>query len=127
MRRVVIDTNVLVSALLNPDGTPARVLSLFLNGKVEACYDSRILHEYKEVLARPKFPFEQVDIDALVNTFERDGFVIAPEHTDHTFSDDADRKFYEVATTAEAVLITGNKKHFPSEARVLSPLEFLSG
>jgi putative PIN family toxin of toxin-antitoxin system len=124
-RKVVIDTNVIVSALLNPEGTPAKVLALFLNGKIEAYYDARILHEYGKVLSRPNFPFESADVDALIDTFENTGIIVAAEQTESTFTDEADRKFFEVAKTADAMLVTGNKKHFPDDPRVISPADFL--
>ena len=54
---VVIDTNVLVSALWSKNGAPAKIISLVLQGKLIPCYDYRILSEYRTVLARPKFGF----------------------------------------------------------------------
>jgi putative PIN family toxin of toxin-antitoxin system len=124
-RRVVIDTNVIVSALLNPDGAPARVLALFLNDNVEACYDARILHEYREVLSRAKFPFESADVESLISSFETRGIVIAAESAEGTFTNESDRKFFEVAKTADAILITGNSKHYPSDPCVKAPADFI--
>jgi putative PIN family toxin of toxin-antitoxin system len=125
MRKVVIDTNVIVSALLNPGGTPAGILALFINDKIEAYYDARILHEYGEVLSRSKFPFERADVDSLIDTFKNKGVPVAAEHTEGAFTDEADRKFFEVAKTAEAVLLTGNSRHFPDDPCVISPADFL--
>jgi putative PIN family toxin of toxin-antitoxin system len=55
MRRVVIDTNVLVAALLHPDGSCGRLLDLVVDGAVEVCIDNRILAEYAEGQSRRKF------------------------------------------------------------------------
>ena len=52
--KVVLDTNVVVSGLIQSKGNPARILSLALAGAVEVCHDDRILAEYAEVLARPR-------------------------------------------------------------------------
>ena len=57
--RIVLDTNVLVSGLLNPDGAPGRLLDLILGGRLQILYDDRILGEYSDVLARPQFGFRQ--------------------------------------------------------------------
>ncbi|MDR3076765.1 MAG: putative toxin-antitoxin system toxin component, PIN family, partial [Synergistaceae bacterium] len=51
---LVLDTNVLVSALLTPDGNCAHILGLILKGRRQICYDSRIMAEYHGVLTRPK-------------------------------------------------------------------------
>jgi putative PIN family toxin of toxin-antitoxin system len=125
MRKAVIDTNVIVSALLNPEGAPAGILSLFLNGKIEAYYDARILHEYIVVLSRPKFPFDSADVDSLIDTFQNTGVIVAAEHVEAAFIDKTDRKFFEVAKTADAMLVTGNSKHFPADPLVISPADFL--
>jgi putative PIN family toxin of toxin-antitoxin system len=53
--KVVIDTNVIVSALMNANGTPAKILALVLNGKVKIVYDNRIIFEYIDVLSRKDF------------------------------------------------------------------------
>ena len=56
--RIVLDTNVLVSALLSPHGAPAAVLQLVVTGRVVLCFDARVLSEYREVLRREKFDFD---------------------------------------------------------------------
>lgn len=104
----VIDTNILVSALWSRNGSPAKVLSLVLNGKVIPCIDSRIMHEYRAVLSRPKFGFTGHEIDALLSWFEDYGFSVVPEPLEDAFIGEADKKFYEVAKHCGAVLVTGN-------------------
>ena len=58
--RVVVDTNVIVSGILNPHGPPGRVVDALLSGNNSALHDDRILSEYREVLLRPTFGFSEV-------------------------------------------------------------------
>jgi putative PIN family toxin of toxin-antitoxin system len=55
--KIVLDTDVIVSGLIQPLGNPAKVLTLALAGAVQICHEKRILAEYAEVLARPRFKF----------------------------------------------------------------------
>ena len=125
MIKVVLDTNVLVSALLVAESNPARLLNMVLNGKILLCYDSSIMLEYKAVLFRPKFPFQKGDVQILLDTIMRIGCSILAEPSEVRFSDSNDKKFFEVALSASAYLITGNGKHYPEHGCVLSPAEFL--
>lgn len=125
--KLVIDTNVVVSALLNPDGTPAAVLNFVLSGNACCVYEERILHEYRDVLLRPKFPFPRKDIDSLHEYLQMTGFRVAPKPCDVFFPDEDDRVFYEVAKAASAeFLITGNRAHFPHEDWILTPGKFVT-
>jgi len=63
--RIVLDTNVLVSALINPYGKPAAVLNAILSRLVFLCYDARIIDEYERVLRRRRFQFTNDDICSL--------------------------------------------------------------
>ncbi len=58
LMRIVVDTNVLVSGLLNPYGSPGRILDLVLSGRIQVLYDDRILEEYQDVLARPQLAID---------------------------------------------------------------------
>jgi putative PIN family toxin of toxin-antitoxin system len=122
---VVLDTNVLVSALINPTGVPAAVLGLVLNGKLTVGYDNRILDEYREVLSRQRFHFKKSLILQLLDYIRQAGEFAAAEPL-RIASVSEDRMFYEVAMTGKAAyLITGNKRHFPSEDIVRTPKEFV--
>lgn len=123
---VVIDTNVLVSALWSRNGAPARVVSMVLTGELVPCYDYRILCEYREVLRRPKFRFSPGEINALLGWFEAYGRSVVAKPLDDEFTDEADKKFYEVAKFCGAMLVTGNLKHFPPDPQVISVSDFLS-
>jgi putative PIN family toxin of toxin-antitoxin system len=124
--RVVLDTNVIVSALLNPNGIPGRIVALALNGKVKLLYDTRIMFEYSDVLSREDFGFNEETINDLIDYFRSNGEFVNSEYTNSEFIDDADRKFYEVFKSGEAeYLITGNIKHFPRESGIALPREFI--
>ena len=78
MIKAVIDTNILVSALLSPFGSPAKVIDHVLNGNVIMCYDSRIIAEYEEVLLQPKFGFEKKPIKQLIDFVVNSGISVVP-------------------------------------------------
>ncbi|MDR1277945.1 MAG: putative toxin-antitoxin system toxin component, PIN family [Treponema sp.] len=123
---VVLDTNVIVSALLNTNGTPAKILALALNGKVTVLYDNRVIFEYIEVLSRKEFGFDPETIADVINYFRTEGEFVNSEHINSKFIDETDKKFYEVYKSGGAqYLITGNIKHFPQEEGVLAPKDFL--
>jgi predicted nucleic acid-binding protein len=82
--------------------------------------------EYQDVLSRDKFPFRPRDIDNLLDTLIQNGTAVNVAASRHTFIDEDDRAFYEVARHCDAILITGNTKHFPKEAGIVTPAEFLS-
>jgi len=124
--KIIFDTNVLVSALLNTNGTPAKILSLILNMKVKIAYDNRILFEYIDVISRENFGFNEETISGLINFIKDTGEYTNADPLNIEFSDESDKKFYEVFITANAdYLITGNKKHFPKNKEIVSPKEFL--
>jgi len=130
--KIVLDTNVLVSALLSAFGPSARVLDLLLAGEVRLVYDDRILAEYRQVLARPKFRFDPQAVKDLLAYLTAEGeFVVARpfDFAQGDVPDPADLPFLEVAAHAGAMLVTGNRRHFPEadcgSVQVLSPAEFL--
>lgn len=123
--QVVIDTNILVSALWSKNGAPARIISMVINGSIVPCYDYRILSEYREVLRRPKFQFSNGEINSLLDWIESCGRSVVADPIEESFTDEADKKFYEIAKFCQAKLITGNIKHFPQDPLVVTVAEFL--
>ena len=127
MIRIVLDTNVLVSALLNSDGPPAGVLNLILSGKVYLLYDTRIVKEYKAVLLKSKFGFRKEWIDPLLDFIEAEGHYVVSEPWSGEMINEGDRKFWEAAISGQAsCLVTGNRKHYPADERIISPAMFRS-
>ena len=128
--RVVPDTNILVSTLLNPFGVPARILDLVLAGALPVVHDSRILHKWRDVLRRERFGFAPTQVDALLSFLEHEGILVNSSVIASGLPDPDDAPFLEVAIAPVATLITGNLRHYPPERRlgaeVVSPHEFLA-
>ncbi len=127
--KAVVDTNILVSALLSPFGAPAQVLDLVLADEVTLVYDDRIREEYTAVLRRKKFGFNQASIASLLEFFEHEGQAIVSLPLPVLLPDPDDLPFLEVATAAAAFLVTGNLRHFPPDlcdnVTVLTARDFL--
>lgn len=127
--RLVIDTNILVSAALKPDGIPRAVL-LLATTKPAALYISEaILEEYREVLARPELRIRKGLRQQLLELMRSRAHLVKPSRALLVTKDPDDNKFLECADTARAdYLVTGNQKHFPKfwkKTKVISSREFL--
>lgn len=127
---VVVDTNVLIAGLLSPFGLPGEIIRMIATGTLRVCYDARILTEYDEVLARPRFRFHPGHVQALFDQIKAEGLSVAGHPLPTRLPDPTDEPFLETALAGKAdCLITGNAKHFPFGKRqgiaVLSPREFL--
>ena len=121
----VIDTNILVSGLWKPAGNAPLLVSQLLNGTLRACYDCRIVDEYRDVLARPKFCFSPTLVETLLDTIIQDGISVVPNPLpDAGLGDEDDRAFFEVAKFCNAPLVTGNLKHYPQDPIVISLADF---
>jgi len=129
--KIVLDTNVVVSGLLQAQGNPAQVLSLVLSGAIQICHDERILAEYTEVLARPRFKFDPKRVRDVLKKIETDGLVVAASReAGLDLPDTDDEPFLEVALAASAdFLVTGNLADYPPDKRrgckVISPAAFV--
>jgi uncharacterized protein len=115
MIRVVLDTNIIVSALLQPSGTPAQVFVLTLGGALQLCVSGSIYAEYEEVLRRPRFQRREEIITKTLQTIREKGLWVRPTETVRACQDPDDDIFLECAQAAQAdYLVTGNLKHFPT-------------
>lgn len=125
----VIDTNVLVSAMLKWDSVPGCVLEHTFVGDLIPLLNEEVLKEYTEVLGRPKFRFDRESIDTIINGFLKRGIFVNPRKTDIKMPDPKDTVFYEIVMEKRregAFLVTGNIKHFPSELYIVTPREMLT-
>ncbi len=125
---VVIDTNVIVSALITkkPNAATTRVLELALMGEIVPLYDQDVLDEYLEVLTRKKFKLKEDSIQYIIKTITINGIDTLRTSFLEDMPDEDDRVFYELSLSEpDSLLITGNSKHFPRTPRVVSPSEFL--
>jgi putative PIN family toxin of toxin-antitoxin system len=124
-QRVVLDTNVLASALMTPSGNPASVYKMFLNSEVVLVYSEEIMLEYEDVLYRPRLKIPAEDADTILEAIRQYGELVAPSPSTVALADEDDRVFYDAARTAGAYLITGNMRHYPASSFIFTPKEFL--
>ena len=126
MIQLVIDTNVIISAALSPNGNPAKILSLIsIENEIHVFFNMKILIEYKEVLSRPKMSISQDMQIRIVNAIIRMGSVFEPITSTISLPDETDRIFYDTAKESNSILITGNTKHYPAEPFIMTPIDFL--
>ena len=127
----VIDTNVLVSALLsdNADSATVQIVVRIIGGELIPVYSSEIMHEYREVLSRKKFKFDLNLISYILSSIEKSGIMVEPSAIDISLPDMKDLPFYEVVMEKRddnAYLVTGNLKHFPTEPFIVTPRQMLN-
>ncbi|MGE0222399.1 MAG: putative toxin-antitoxin system toxin component, PIN family [Acetobacteraceae bacterium] len=114
MIRAVLDTNVLVSALLSPAGNEALILLAVHHGLIRPCFSEPILEEYALVLGRPRFAFPRDEIEALIAMLQGKGELHYAVAAGVTSPDPGDTKFLDCVMTARVdFLVTGNKRDFP--------------
>lgn len=129
VKYAVLDTNVIVSALLGAShmSNPTKVLKAVVDNKLIPLYNDAIIAEYKEVLSRERFPFSENLVNDVIRIILADGLYM--ERTtivDELFPDSKDIVFYEVKMSKDdAYLVTGNIKHFPKKPFVVTPKEMV--
>ncbi len=125
----VIDTNVLVSAMLKWDSVPGNIMEFTFGGIIIPIVNDDIIEEYTTVLSRPKFHLTQDIIDDVINTIKNCGIYVNGETIDIDLPDPKDRVFYEVVMEERkdenAYLVTGNIKHFPIKPFIVTPRQML--
>ena len=126
----VIDTNVLVSALLSAheDAATVQVLERMLSGEITPVYSSGILAEYREVLHRERFGFRTQTVDYLISAIEKFGVPVEPAPSEVELPDPKDLPFYAVVMEKRedgAYLVTGNLKHFPIRPYIVTARQLL--
>ena len=127
----VIDTNVIVSAMISrhSDSSTVLLIQRTLAGEVIPVFNNDIMKEYAEVLSRKKFKIERWRIGYILSAFYRFGLLLEPSPTGEILTDIKDLPFYEVAMekrkTDDAYLVTENQKHFSVRPFIVSPNEML--
>jgi putative PIN family toxin of toxin-antitoxin system len=126
---VVIDTNVLVSAVLKSHSVPGSIVELAFDGPIIPILNEAIEKEYREVLSRPKFHLPEDLIEGIMSTFHKRAIYVDAEHLDVELPDPKDLVFYEVVMEErkeeDAYLVTGNIRHFPNRPFIVTPREML--
>ena len=125
----VIDTNVIVSAMLKWNSVPGSVVEMVYSGMITPVWNEQILNEYRQVLSRPKFHLSQDIIAPVIDGITYSGICIDAEVLHIDLPDPKDRVFYEVVMeerkSKDAYLVTGNIKHFPAAPFIVTPRQML--
>ena len=129
MIRVVVDTNVVVSANLSAEGFSAFILDLAANRKIRMFVSKTILDEYETVLRRGRLKLDPARVRDSLSVILKTSTLVRPRGTLSISDDASDNRFYECAEAAKAhFLITGNTRHFPLSykfTRIVTPREFV--
>ena len=129
---IVLDTNVLVSGMINPHGAPGRIIDLVTAGTVNIALDDRIFAEYCNVLNRPRFEryFSDFEKTSIIEFFKLAGLRTKTSVVVTDLPDLGDIPFLEIALSQNIPLITGNLKHFPKSktlnCTIITPPEFIN-
>lgn len=127
---VIIDTNVIVSALLSKhnDSATVKVLNLFYDNRINLFYSDEIINEYNDVLRRVNFKLDVSIIDNIIKLIEVRGIKIKPKKMSKNVFDIKDQPFYELVMDKnidKGKLVTGNIKHFPKVNFIMTPADFI--
>ncbi|MBQ6399268.1 MAG: PIN domain-containing protein [Clostridia bacterium] len=125
----ILDTNVLVSAMLKAGSVPGLVALEAMSGDILPVLNDEILAEYEDVLRRPKFRFEERAIRVFLEELKRRAVYVDAGSVEEVLLDEEDVIFYAVLMEKrkeeEAYLVTGNLKHFPVRTYIVTPREML--
>lgn len=125
----VLDTNVLISAMLKNNSVPGLVVAEALKGNIIPLINDAIIAEYEDVLRRPKFRFDSKKVNIFLREFLKRAVYVDSVILDDEIIDRDDAVFYAVLMEqrkdTEAYLVTGNMKHFPVRTYIVTPKEML--
>lgn len=123
---VILDTNIIVSELLSPQGLPAKILNLVLNESLTIVYDNQILSEYMDVLGSDRLKINPELKNFIIEFIKKEGTYMIAKPQKIKFDDEDDKIFYDLYKSGNIdYLITGNKKHFPDEKGIVTAREFI--
>ena len=125
----ILDTNVLVSAMLKSGSVPDQLAAEAMYGDIIPVLNDEILAEYEDVLRRPKFKFDERTVRVFLEELKRRAVFIDAGPIDEILPDPKDIVFYAVLMEKrkedDAYLVTGNLKHFPLRTYIVTPKEML--
>jgi len=126
MTNIVIDTNILISAALSPEGNPAKILNQIISETaIRLFYATEIFEEYNRVLSYERLNIKSDKKVYFLNQIKQVGVLIEPTASTIPMPDETDRIFYDTAKISGAFLVTGNTKHYPAEPFILTAIGFL--
>ena len=127
--RLVLDTNIVVSAALKPLGLQRTIFLLALTKPARLYLSAPIVAEYRAVLSRPELRIRKGLRQQLLQLLENRAHFVAPSSSLQVTSDPTDNIFLECADAARAdYLITGNQRHFPKfwkNTKIISSRELI--
>jgi putative PIN family toxin of toxin-antitoxin system len=127
--RLVLDTNVIVSAALQEDGLPRTVLTIATTRPCRLYVSQLVLDEYAEVLSRAEFDIPRGQRMRLLQLIKNRSFLVSARRRLEVAVDPDDNRFIECADAARAdYLVTGNRRHFPGfwkGTKIISPRELI--
>lgn len=126
MKRVVIDTNVLISSIFSSHGAPARIMDMVSDKEIQLLYNAEILEEYIRVLAYERLKIDTLVQQGVIQKIVELGVMADSVESDISMPDESDRCFYDLAKTNSATLITYNDKHYPVEPFIVSPADLVT-
>ena len=123
----VIDTNVIVAAMMSKhsDSATVKVINAVRDGRLRPVLSP----EYGEVLSRSKFQFVEADVRQTIDAIVSNAIFLEPKLSGETFADESDRVFYEVALAGQdddTRLVTGNLRHYPVSPIVVTPAQMIA-
>ena len=125
----ILDTNVLVSAMLKAGSVPGKIAAEALNGDIIPVINDDIIAEYEDVLNRPKFQFDKDAVAVFLEELKKRAVYSEYGFLEDEIPDPKDVVFYAVLMEKrkkdDAYLVTGNIKHFPVRTYVVTPREML--
>jgi len=125
MHKIVIDTNIVVSAALTPNGNAARIIKSIYEGEAQAFCSTDIVNEYERVLSYKKLNISQRKQQETITAIKSLFVSVTSTTSNIQLPHEDDRVFYDTAKEAGAILITGNTSHFPTEPFIMSPAEYI--
>ncbi len=129
MYYAVLDTNVLISAMLKNNSVPGMVVAEALRGNIIPLINNEIIAEYEEVLSRPKFSFDSKSISVFLQELNKRAVFVESDMIEYEIPDSDDAVFYAVLMEkrkdTDAYLVTGNMRHFPVRTYIVTPKEML--
>jgi len=127
--RLLIDTNVVISAALKPEGLQRTTFILAITKPARLYVSQPILDEYADVLARPELKIRKGLRRQFLQLIRNRGNLVVPSRRLEVSSDPDDNRFLECADAARAdYLVTGNLRHFPrfwKKTKIITPREFI--
>jgi uncharacterized protein len=128
--RLVLDTNIIVSAALNPDGLQRTVFLLSITKPARLYVTNPILSEYRDILSRPELRIRKGVQQQFLQLVKANAHLVFPSRQLHVADDPDDNIFIECADAAGAdYLVTGNQRHFPKfwkKTKIITSREFIT-